>query len=53
MSTNYSNPEQVEIYARAAITLRNFVCTAEFSLYSPQGFVNGEDRSGNVVEGSW
>ena len=41
------------MYTKAAVALHNYLQTTEFSVYSPPGYVDGEDGSKNIVEGSW
>ena len=48
-----AEPERVEVFAKAAIALHNYLRTTESSQYIPPGFVDGEDGAGNIVEGSW
>ena len=40
-------------FTKAAIALHNFLRTLEPSSYCPSGFVDNEDRDGNVISGSW
>ena len=40
-------------FTKATIALHNYVRTHESSIYSPPGFVDGEDGNGNVVVGAW
>ena len=51
--TIIAEPERVEVFAKAAIALHNYLQTTESSLYFPPGFIDGEDGAGNIVEGSW
>ena len=46
-------PDRVESFTKAAIALHNYLQTTESSVYCPTGFVDGEDGSKNVVEGTW
>ena len=48
-----SEPDRVVVYTQAAIALHNYLRTTESSVYCPPGFVDGEDGTGNVIEGSW
>ena len=48
-----ADPNNVISYTKAAIVLHNYLRTNEPSMYSPAGFVDGEDGSGNIVLGSW
>ena len=41
------------MYTKAAVALHNYPQTTESSVYSPPGFVDGEDGSNNIMEGSW
>ena len=33
--------------------MHNYLRVTEFSTYCPPGFVNGEDGTGNIMQGSW
>ena len=46
-------PERVEVFAKAAIAMHNYLRTTESSTYFPPGFVDGEDSAGNIIQGSW
>lgn len=46
-------PENAIAFAKAAIVLHNYLRTHESTVYCPAGFVDGEDGSGNVVQGLW
>lgn len=48
-----SLPNRIKSFTKAAIALHNFLQTTESSVYCPAGFVDGEDGSRNLVEGSW
>ena len=48
-----ADPSRVVIYSKAAIALHNYLRTEESSVYYPPGFVDGEDGSGNVIDGAW
>ena len=48
-----SDPNKVISYAKAAIALHNYLRTTESAVYCPPGFIDGEDGSGNIVDGSW
>lgn len=48
-----AEPENAISYTKAAVVLHNYLRTHESSVYCPPGFVDGEDGSGNVVQGSW
>ena len=48
-----ADPSRVVIYSKAAIALHNYLRTEESSVYCPPGFVDGEDGSGNVIDGAW
>ena len=45
--------ENIESYAKAAIALHNYLRQTENSLYCPQGFVDTETASGDIVPGHW
>ena len=40
-------------FTKASIALHNFLQVTELSAYWPAGFLDAEDRNGNVVEGTW
>lgn len=46
-------PENAIAFAKAAIVLHNYLRTHESTVYCPARFVDGEDGSGNVVQGLW
>ena len=48
-----AQPHKVEVYTKAAVALHNYLQTTESSIYCPPGFVDGEDGSRNIVEGTW
>ena len=48
-----AKPENVVAYTKAAISLHNYLRSSESSAYCPPGFVDGEDREGNIVRGNW
>ena len=48
-----AKPENVVIYTKAAIALHNYLRTVEGNRYLPPGSVDGEDGSGNVIQGTW
>ena len=48
-----AKPERAVIYTKAAIALHNYLRTTESSVYCPPGFVDAEDGTGNIVNGSW
>ena len=48
-----ADPERVVTYTKAAIALHNYLRTYESCVYCPPGFVDGEDGSGNLIQGSW
>lgn len=48
-----AKPENVEVFAKAAIALHNMLRSCESTVYCPSGFVDGEDGGGNIVSGSW
>ena len=43
--------ENVVLYTKVSISLHNFPRTNELSVSCPPGFVDGEDRAGNVIQG--
>ena len=45
--------ENVVRYSKAAIALHNYLRTTEYGLYCPPGYIDGEDGSGNIIEGRW
>lgn len=46
-------PYNVILYSKAAIALHNSLHTTESGVYCPSGFIDGEDGSGNIIEGEW
>ena len=46
-------PERVRLYVQTAVALHNFLRTTESSVYCPPGFIDGEDGSGNPIDGGW
>ena len=42
-----------ESIIQAAICLHNYLCLTDSAAYCPAGFVDSEDRSGNIKEGDW
>ena len=48
-----SDPNKVISYTKAAIALHNFLRTTESTVYCLPGFIDGEDGSGNIMNGSW
>ena len=48
-----AQPQNAISYTKAAIVLHNYLRTHNSPVYCPPGFVDGEDGSGNVVQGSW
>lgn len=38
---------------RACLALHNFLVTRKDQVYSPPGFLDTEDESGNVIPGKW
>ena len=48
-----AKPENVVRYSKAAIALHNYLRTTESGLYCPPGYIDGEDGSGNIIEGRW
>ena len=45
-----AHPDHVILFTQAAIALHNYLRTTESSIYTPPGFVDGEDGTGN---GNW
>ena len=41
------------VFTKVAIALHNYLRTEDSSAYCPAGFVDGEDGSENVINGSW
>ena len=48
-----ASPQRVKLYVQAAVSLHNFLRTTESGVYCPPGFINGEDGSGNLIDGGW
>ena len=48
-----ADPSNVVAFTKAAIALHNYLWTEKSCAYCPPGFVDGEDGSGNVINGSW
>ena len=48
-----ATPEKVQLYVQAAVALHNYLRTTESSVYCPPGFIDGEDGSGNHIDGGW
>ena len=48
-----ATPDHVIMFAKAAIGLHNYLWTTDSSVYCPPGFVDGEDRTGHVLQGGW
>ena len=48
-----SDPNKVISYTKAAIAVHNFLRTTESTVYCPPDFIDGEDGSGNIMNGSW
>ena len=47
-----ATPDRVVLFTKAAIALHNFLQVTECSVYCPTGFIDSEDRNGNIVEGA-
>ena len=47
------HPDKVKLYIQAAVALHNYLRTTESSVYCPPGFVDGEDGTGNTIDGGW
>ena len=43
----------VEKIVQATICLHNYLCLTENANYTPAGFVDSEDSSGNIIPGDW
>ena len=48
-----AEPCRAITYTKAALVLHNYLRTLESSVYCPPGFTDGEDGSGNPIEGGW
>ena len=48
-----AKPERVEKIILAAIALHNYLRKTDNACYTPNGFVDSEDNSGNIVPGQW
>ena len=48
-----ANPDKVRLYVQAAVALHNYLRTTESSVYCPPGYTDGEDGSGNEIDGRW
>ena len=48
-----AEPTKVVSYTKAAIALHNYLRTTESAVYCPPGFIDGEDGTRNVIEGTW
>ena len=48
-----AKPERVEKTIVAAIVFYNYLRQTDNACYTPNGFVNSEDNSGNIVPGQW
>ena len=45
--------ETAESIIQAAVCLHNYLCLTDSAAYCPAGFVDSEDRSGNIKGGDW
>ena len=45
--------EKVEKYTLAAIAEHNYLQQTDTASYTPSGFIDSEDSSGKIKEGSW
>ena len=45
--------KKVEKFTLAAITLHNYLHQTDTASYTPSGFIDSEDLSGKIKEGSW
>ena len=43
----------VEKYTLACLALHNYLRLTENVYYSPSGFVESEDKDGNIIAGEW
>ena len=41
------------MHVKAAVALHNCLRTEESVVYRPSGFIDGEDRNGNHIDGRW
>lgn len=41
------------LYTQATVALHNYLRTTESTVYYPPGFIDGEDGSGNRIDGGW
>ena len=48
-----AEPSNVVKFTKATIALHIYLRTEESSVYCPAGFVDGEDGSGNLINGTW
>ena len=48
-----SNVNLVENIVKATVCLHNYLRLTENASYTPQGFVDSEDISGNIIPGDW
>ena len=48
-----AKPEKVEKIILAAVALHNYLRQTDNTRYTPQGFVDSEDNSGNIISGQW
>ena len=46
-------PERVEKYILAMIALHNYLRQTDNAFYTPAGFVDSVDSTGELVEGNW
>ena len=49
----HAEPDRVVAYAKATITLHNYLREKESPVYCPFRFTDGEDGEGNIINGSW
>ena len=40
-------------YTKTALVLHNYLRTTESNVYCPPGYIDGEDGSGNRIDGGW
>ena len=48
-----ASPEKFEKFTLAAIALHNYSRQTDTAAYTPSGFIDLEDSSGKIKEGSW
>ena len=48
-----ATPERVENFVLACVALHNYLRQTDSAKYSPSGFADSEDSSGNIKKGLW